>query len=240
MKHILVADDEKEIVELIELYLLKEGFAVHKAFDGAEALTKIETGVIDLAVIDVMMPAIDGFRLLRAIREKGNIPVIMLSARDDFSDKILGLDLGADDYMTKPFNPLELTARVQAQLRRFNELNTGGEKRVGERNCLKTGELLLDREACVLYKRGEAVNLTFTEFRITEYLMAQMGRVFTKQQIFEHVWGETYFGDENAVRVHMSNLRDKVENDPKRPEYIKTIRGLGYKIERMSKAHEDE
>ena len=232
MKNILVVDDEVEIVELIELYLSREDFRVFRAFDGEEALEIIKGQEISLAVVDIMMPRLNGFQLIREIRKSLHIPVIVLSARDDFSDKILGLDLGADDYMTKPFNPLELTARVQAQFRRVFEFSAGtaaDEKK----DIISTGDLQLDKESCTPSKNQEILPLTSTEYRIMEYLLSNLGRVFTKQQIFEHVWNESYYDDENAIGVHISNLRDKIENDPKNPLYLKTVRGLGYKIERL-------
>lgn len=232
MKNILVVDDEVEIVELIELYLSREDFRVFRAFDGEEALEIIKGNEISLAVVDIMMPRLNGFQLIREIRKSLHIPVIVLSARDDFSDKILGLDLGADDYMTKPFNPLELTARVQAQFRRVYEFGAGSTEEE-KKNIISTGDLQLDKESCTLSKNQEILPLTSTEYRIMEYFISNLGRVFTKQQIFEHVWNESYYDDENAIRVHVSNLRDKIEDDPKNPLYLKTVRGLGYKIERL-------
>ncbi len=233
MENILVADDEKEIVELIELYLLKENFHVVKAFDGEQALECVKTKNITLAIIDIMMPKLNGFQLVKEIRENYNVPIIILSAKDDFSDKILGLDLGADDYMTKPFNPLELLARVQAQIRRFYKLNKENNNSMLGKNRIEIGELVLDKESCNLKKNNKIIQLTSTEYKIIEYLLNHIGRVFTKKQIFEHVWEENYYDDENAIRVHISNLRDKIEENPKNPRYLKTVRGLGYKIERL-------
>lgn len=234
MENILVVDDEKEIVELIELYLVRENYNILKAYDGQEALDKVKESSISLAVIDIMMPKLNGFQVIKEIRKEYNIPVIILSARDDFSDKILGLDIGADDYMTKPFNPLELLARIQAQLRRFNELNRLGDSGDSSQPAMiELGKLRLDPGSCTLSKNGEPINLTSTEYRIIEYLIRNTGRVFTKRQIFEHVWNEAYYDDENAIRVHISNLRDKIEDDPRTPRYLKTVRGLGYKIERL-------
>ncbi|MCR3956278.1 MAG: response regulator transcription factor [Gudongella sp.] len=233
MENILVVDDEKEIVELIELYLVKENYKIIKAYDGEEALYKVRESEISLAIVDIMMPKLNGFQVIKEIRKEYNIPVIILSARDDFSDKILGLDIGADDYMTKPFNPLELLARIQAQLRRFNELNKKNHAGIeDEAKTVGLGKLTLDPVSCTLSKNGEVLALTSTEYRIFEYLVMNAGRVFTKKQIFEHVWNEAYYDDENAIRVHISNLRDKVEDDPRNPEFLKTVRGLGYKIER--------
>lgn len=232
MENILIVDDEKEIVELIELYLEKENYNIYKAYDGEEALECVRKTEISLAIVDIMMPKLNGFQVIKEIRKDHNIPVIILSARDDFSDKILGLDIGADDYMTKPFNSLELLARVQAQLRRYNELNQDSKSSMNQ-NRIEIGDLVLDRNSCTLSKNNEVLQLTSTEYKIIEYLLKHIGRVFTKKQIFEHVWNEAYYDDENAIRVHISNLRDKIEDDPKSPRYLKTVRGLGYKIERL-------
>ena len=232
MKNILIVDDEKEIAELIELYLLKEDFNIFKAYDGEQALEYVRDFDISLAIIDIMMPKLNGFQVIREIRKDHNIPVIILSARDDFSDKILGLDIGADDYMTKPFNPLELLARVQAQFRRFYELNQENHVHL-DHSRIELGSLVLDKECCTLSKNNQVLQLTSTEYKIMEYMFDHIGRVFTKKQIFEHVWNEAYYDDENAIRVHISNLRDKIEDDPKNPKYLRTVRGLGYKIERV-------
>lgn len=226
--NILVADDEREIVELIELYLSKENYNIIKAYDGLEAYNKFQEEKIDIAIVDVMMPLLDGFQLVKRIREKYNIPLIILSAKDEDMDKILGLGLGADDYMTKPFNPLELTARVQAQLRRFYKLGTSVE--LEETHSIKIGDIVLDEKGMVVYKNDEQVELTSKEFKILYLLMKNQGRVYTKRQIFEHVWEDNYYNDDNVVMVHISNLRDKIEDNPKTPKYLKTIRGLGYKF----------
>jgi DNA-binding response OmpR family regulator len=233
MRNILIADDEIEIVELIELYLSKENFNVLKAFNGKDALEFIKKGNISLAIVDIMMPDLNGFQVIKEARKEYNIPLIILSARDDFSDKVLGLDIGADDYITKPFNPLELTARVHAQLRRFYKFNIDNNDFKPDKNIIEIGDLVLDKESCILSKDNRIIELTPTEYKILEYLLNHIGRVFTKKQIFEHVWEENYYDDENAIRVHMSNLRDKIEDDPKKPQYLKTLRGLGYKIERL-------
>lgn len=234
MKNILIADDEQEIVELIELYLTKENYNIIKAYDGKQALECIEKEEICLGIIDIMMPNLNGFEVIKRIRSNYKIPIIILSAREDFTDKILGLDIGADDYMTKPFNPLELVARVKAQLRRFYKLNEGNiceNKNKENKEVIEIGGLLLNKDSCTLYKNKEVIELTSTEYKIIEYLISHIGRVYTKQQIFEHVWRENYYDDENAIRVHISNLRDKIEDDPKKPKYLKTVRGLGYKIQ---------
>lgn len=192
---------------MIEIHLSKDSINVIKAHDGEEALLYIKENDISLTVIDIMMPKIDGFRLVRIIRQDKNIPIIILSARDDYSDKILGLDLGADDYITKPFNPLELTARIHAQLRRFHSLNPGNS---GKKAKLILGKLQLDSEKCTVYKENQELTLTITEYKILLLLMENNGRVFTKKQIFEHIWEEQYYGEENAIRVHISNIRDKI------------------------------
>ncbi len=233
MKNILIADDEKEIIELIELYLSNENFNIVKAYDGEQALEHISNEDINLGIIDIMMPKLDGFQVIKKIRQYYKIPIIILSARDDFTDKILGLDIGADDYITKPFNPLELVARVKAQLRRFYKLNDGSNSVNKGEKIVEVGELKLDKEGCTLYKNNIGIQLTSTEFKIIEYLINHTGRVFTKRQIFEHVWEEHYCDDENVIRIHISNLRDKIEENPKKPKYLKTVRGLGYKIQRI-------
>lgn len=233
MKSILVADDEEEIVELIELFLSKENLNIIKAYDGKQALECIEKEDISLGIIDIMMPNLNGFEVIKKIREEYNIPLIILSARDDFSNKILGLDIGADDYITKPFNALELVARVQAHLRRFYQLNSENISKRISKGIIEIGNLVLDKEGCILYKNDEIVQLTSKEYKILEYFMNHIGRVFTKQQIFEYIWKENYFDDENAIRVHISNIRDKIEDNPKEPKYLKTVRGLGYKFDKI-------
>jgi len=222
--NILIADDEPEIIELVELYMVKDGIKVYKAENGAEALEVFNNEKIDLAIVDIMMPKVNGFELIKALREKSQVPIIVLSARIDYTDKILGLDLGADDYITKPFNPLELVSRVKAQLRRSYEFNENSQP-------VETiGNITIDRNQCSVIKDGEAVVLTSTEYKILAYLSENKGRVLTKEQIFEAVWNEPYYGDENAVRVHISNLREKIEDEPQSPKVLKTIRGLGYRI----------
>lgn len=229
---ILIADDEKEIVEILRLYLESSGLKVIEAYDGSEALAAVqsENDRIDIALVDIMMPKMDGYTLVRRIREKQNIPIIIVSARNDDSGKILGLDLGADDYITKPFNPLEVVARVQAQLRRFYRLNTPGER---QENQITAGGLILDRLGCILNRNGLQVALTAIEFKILSLLMEHPGRVFTKSQIFEQVWeGGFYESDDNTIMVHISKLREKMEDDPRNPVYLKTVRGLGYRFEK--------
>jgi DNA-binding response OmpR family regulator len=228
---ILIADDEAQIAELIELYLEKDGIRVLKAGNGVDAWAMIQENPIDLAIIDIMMPGMDGYQLVRRIRTKYAIPVIMLSAKTDDSDKILGLDLGADDYIAKPFNPLEVVARVQAQLRRFYRLNPQAGL-AGEMRTLTIGDLTLDEDGGAAYKKGQPLSLTQTEFKMLAYLMRNADRVMTKKQIFESVWEADWYSDDGTVMVHVSNLRDKIEDDSRQPVYLKTIRGLGYKFER--------
>ena len=229
--NILLVDDEVEIIELIELYLTKEDYSVYKAGDGVEALKIIQTTPIGIAVVDIMMPKMNGLNLIKKIRETMNIPIIIISARDEFSDKVLGLEIGADDYVVKPFNPLELLARIKAQLRRYEQF--GGNLKTAKANIIRHGELEINFEECSVTKNNQPVELTVTEFRILKCLFQQPGRVFTKNQVYEYAWGEDYYGDENVLRIHISNLREKLEDDSKKPIYIKTVRGLGYKVERV-------
>lgn len=228
--NVLIAEDDEDIVKLLKLYLENEGFDVKWAKDGVEACEIFDKEKINLAIVDIMMPRMNGYELMKHIRNKSNIPIIILSAAQLDSDKILGLNLGADDYMVKPFNPLELIARINAHLRRFYKLGNVQEK---TDNKITIGELTLDTETLTLEKNGEPVNLTATEYKILALLMKSPGRVFTKMQIYEEVNGDYYATDDNTMMVHISNLRDKIEQDPKNPKYIKTVRGLGYKIERQ-------
>jgi len=224
---ILIADDEFEIRDLLRLYLEKEGYHVVEAIDGLDAALKFQTMDIDLAVLDVMMPGLDGFRLLKKIRETSNIPVLILSARIADNDKILGLDLGADDYLTKPFNPLEAVARIQANIRRYDSMRG---KKVEPRE-LQVRNLRLDTDSCVLYREENVIELTSVEFRLMKLFMENPGKVFTKQQLFEQGWGEEFYLSDNNIIVCISKLRAKLSNDVN--EYIKTIRGLGYRLEKQ-------
>ncbi|GFN30816.1 response regulator transcription factor [Paenibacillus xylaniclasticus] len=228
-KNILIVDDEKEIVDLLRLYVEKEGMQVIEAHTGAQALLQMNEHV-DLALIDIMLPELSGYEVIRRIRESYNIPIIFISAKGEDHDKILGLQLGADDYITKPFNPMEVVARIQAQLRRYYELK-GPNAQEEVEPAIVIGELRLDRSSCVLWKNDVDVPITSTEYKLLSYLMGNAGRVLTKRQIFEGVWDEHYV-DDNALMVHISKIRDKIEEDPKKPVYLKTIRGLGYKFER--------
>lgn len=224
---ILIADDEKEIRDLLRLYLENDGYTVVEAADGIAALEQMKKHTVDLAIVDIMMPGLNGHMLVKRIREINNLPILFLSAKSDPYDRILGLRLGADDYVTKPFNPLELCARVQAHLRRvrqFSAVQTERESKINIR------DLILDTEQCLLTKDGVPVELTSTEFRIMRLFMENPGRVFTKQQIYEAGWNESSFVDDNSIMVCISKLRAKLGDEG--GEYIKTIRGLGYRLEK--------
>lgn len=228
--NIMLAEDDEDIVKLLKLYLENEGYGVLWAKDGVEATEIFDKEKVDLILVDIMMPRMNGYELTKYIRKKSNIPIIILSAAQLDSDKILGLNLGADDYMVKPFNPLELIARINANLRRFYKL---GNVKDSDDSKLSIGDLSLDTHMLTLEKRGVPINLTATEYKILVMLMKSPGRVFTKMQIYEEVNGDYYSNDDNTMMVHISNLRDKIEDDPKNPRYIKTVRGLGYKIEKQ-------
>ena len=224
---ILIADDEAEIRDLLHLYLENSGYDVFEAQDGLEALAILEKEHVDLAILDVMMPGMNGLRVLKKLRETSNIPVMVLSAKDTDADKMLGLDLGADDYLTKPFNPLEAVARVNSNIRRFYSLGANHEEVVHQ---LAVKDLVLDLESCILYRGEEQIELSSVEFRIMKLFMERPGRVFTKEQIFQAGWEESYLEDDNNVMVCISKLRSKLSQDGS--EYIKTIRGLGYRMEK--------
>ncbi len=219
---ILIAEDDADIRDLLRLYLESEGFEVVEARDGAEALEKANASAPALAILDVMMPRMDGFELTKALRRSSEIPILILSAKSRDVDKILGLNLGADDYIAKPFNPMEVVARVKAQLRR-SERGTG--------NLLTVGELTLDTARCELRKNGALIPLTPMEYKILALLMRSPGRIFTKVQLYEGIAGEYFESSDVTMMVHISKLREKIEEDPRNPRHILTIRGLGYKIE---------
>lgn len=226
---ILICDDEKEILEILELYLEKEGYEILKASDGEEAISILNSGNnIDLSILDIMMPKVDGYKVVKHLRKISNMPVILISAKNQDSDKILGLDLGADDYITKPFNPLEVVARVNAQIRRKNNLSNSDEKK----NVLQIGDIILDSYNVKVLVRDEEIELTSIEYGILKYLMDNAGRILTKNQIFEAVWNEEFLSGDNTIMVHISRLRDKIEIDSRNPKYLKTIRGLGYRFEK--------
>ncbi|OMF08216.1 response regulator transcription factor [Paenibacillus sp. FSL H7-0942] len=226
---VLIADDEPEIVELLQLYLEKD-YTIKTAVNGAEALQCIRSTQIDLVILDIMMPVMDGLQLIKQIRATYHMPVLFLSAKSQDHDKILGLGLGADDYIAKPFNPLEIVARVEALLRRVNQFDAAEILEAKEQN-LVLGDLTLDRSQCILFRSGNPVTLTSTEYKIMELLLDQPGRVFTRKKIYEAVWGDYYAHEDSTIMVHISNIREKIERDSRQPEYLKTIRGLGYKIE---------
>lgn len=227
---ILIAEDDNDIIEVLKMYLENEGFITIIANNGEEAYNLLQTTKVDLAIVDVMMPKMNGYELTKKIRNISNIPVIILSAKNMDSDKIIGLNLGADDYLTKPFNPLEVIARVKAALRRFYSLNNNDLK---DKNICKVGDLELHIDTVSLYKKGEYVNITLMEFKILSLLMKSPGKIFTKNQIYETISGVEYFeSDDNTMMVHISKLREKIEDDTKYPKYIKTVRGLGYKIDK--------
>lgn len=228
--NILLAEDDDDIVGLLKLYLENEDFRVHRAKDGSEACDIFDDEKIDLALVDIMMPKMNGYELTKYIRRKSSIPIIILSAAQLDSDKILGLNLGADDYMVKPFNPLELIARINANLRRSYKLDKQSSV---ESSKVRVGELTLDTNMLSLEKNGTPIPVTATEYKILLMLMRSPGRVFTKMQMYEEVNGDYYENDDNTMMVHISNIRDKIEDDPKSPKYIKTVRGLGYKIEKQ-------
>ena len=228
MFRVLVCDDDKAIVESISIYLENEGYEVIKAYDGFEALEKLEEGEIQCMILDIMMPRLDGLITASRIRQKYNLPIIMLSAKSEDTDKIAGLEFGADDYVTKPFNPLELVARVKAQIRRYSYLGSLEKKDT----MLITGGLVLDKDAKSVTVDGEQVKLTAMEFGILQFLMENMGRIMSSNQIYEAVWSESPYGIEKTVTVHIRNIRSKIEIDPKNPKYLKVVYGLGYKIEK--------
>lgn len=226
--NILIAEDEQDIRDLVALHLNKEGFNVFQAADGIEALNILSEEKIDIAILDVMMPKLDGFTVVRKIRENSDIPVIFLTARSEDNDKILGLGLGADDYMVKPFSPIELMARVHAQLRRYYKYTNGKNN-----NLLSLGDLTLNKESFTVHKGEVLLELNAKEYRILELLMENIGKVYTKKQLYEIVWQEPYYGDDNTIMVHISHIREKIEDNPRNPTYLKTIRGIGYKLEKV-------
>jgi len=229
---VLVADDDREIVRAISINLEREGFRTILAYDGDEALRLASELDVSLIILDIMMPGLDGLSALMRIREKDNIPVILLSAKSEDTDKILGLSIGADDYVTKPFNPDELIARVRAQLRRYMHL--GDINSSGTREIIRSGDLELDVVNRQAYAYGEPVHLTATEYKIFELLLRNAGRVFPSEEIYERIWDEPAFNIENTVMVHIRRIREKIEINPSEPKYLKVVWGLGYKIEKFN------
>lgn len=226
---ILVAEDSKEISDLILMYLKNSGYNVVTAYDGDEAMAAFESQKIHLALLDIMMPGLSGYQVAAKIREKSSLPIIFLTAKSLDDDKILGLDIGADDYITKPFNPMEVIARIRAMLRRVYELGNDEE----DSPVIKVGDLELNRDNMIATVEGRQEALTVTEFKILQCLMKSPGEIFTKQQICECVYGENYVeSDENAIIVHISKIRSKLEKDSADPKYIINVRGLGYKVDK--------
>ena len=229
MFQILVCDDDKAIVEAIEIYLAQEGYKIHKTYDGEEAMQVMKQEKIDLLLIDVMMPRLDGIRATLKIREENSLPIIILSAKGEDADKILGLNVGADDYVTKPFSPLELIARVKSQLRRYTQFGNTVKQ---EEKVYTAGGLSINddlKEVCV---DGELVKLTPIEYNILLLLVQNQGRVYSIGQIYESIWNEEALGADNTVAVHIRHIREKIEINPKEPRYLKVVWGVGYKIEK--------
>ena len=230
MYHILVCDDDKAILDSVEIYLNLEGYHTIRAMNGQEALKAVENTEIHCAILDIMMPNIDGLTATLKMREKHNFPIILLSSKSEDTDKITGLSFGADDYVTKPFNPLELMARVKSQIRRYVRLGSIESKE----GVIITGGLALDTVAKELTLDGEPVRLTAREYGIVEYLMRNLGHVLSTQQIYEAVWNEPSYSSEKTVTVHIRRIREKIEINPKEPKYLKVVWGIGYKIEKLS------
>ena len=230
LETILVCDDDREIVEAIDIYLTQEGYRVLKAYDGLEALEILKKQEVHLLVIDVMMPKLDGLRATLKIREESSIPIIILSAKSEDADKILGLNVGADDYVTKPFNPLELTARVKSQLRRYTKL---GNKSGNTAMVYQTGGLIINDDLKEVTVDGEVIKLTPIEYNILLLLVKNQGKVFSINQIYENIWNAQAIGADNTVAVHVRHIREKIEVNPKDPRYLKVVWGVGYKIEKL-------
>ena len=225
--NILLVDDEKEIVELLALYLQNEEYHIIKCYNAAQALAAVENNELDLALLDVMLPDMDGFSLCKAIREKHTFPIIMLTAKGEDADRIHGLTIGADDYISKPFNPLEVMARVKAQLRRYKNYNEQSSDSIHE-----IGGLFINKESHECLLNGEKISLTPIEFDILWTLCENAGKVVSAEQLFETVWGEQYLDANNTVMVHIRRLREKLHEEPRNPKYIKTVWGVGYKVEK--------
>ena len=231
MAKILVCDDDKDIVEAIDIYLTQEGYEVLKAYDGDEAIKVLKRNEVDLLIMDVMMPRLDGIRATLKIRENMSLPIIILSAKSEDADKILGLNIGADDYITKPFNPLELVARVKSQLRRYTQL--GNTARSDNQSEFRTGGLAIRDDLKEVTVDGEKVKLTPIEYNILLLLVKNQGKVFSINQIYENIWNEEAIGADNTVAVHIRHIREKIEINPKEPRYLKVVWGVGYKVEKI-------
>ena len=230
MANILVCDDDREIVDAIEIYLKQDGYRIFKAYDGEQAMDIMKKEEIHLLIMDIMMPKLDGIRATLKIREYSSIPIIMLSAKSEDTDKILGLNIGADDYITKPFNPLELAARVKSNLRRYTVL---GSLSPESKAIYQTGGLVINDDTKQVTVDGEAVKMTPIEYNILLLLMKNQGRVFSIDQIYESIWNEDAIGADNTVAVHIRHIREKIEINPREPRYLKVVWGVGYKIDRQ-------
>ena len=231
MAEILVCDDDKDIVEAIEIYLAQEGHHILKAYDGEQAIRVLQNNPVDLLIIDVMMPKLDGIRATLKIREKNALPIIILSAKSEDTDKILGLNIGADDYITKPFNPLELVARVKSQLRRYTQLGNMSQQAEGQ--VYKCGGLQINDDNKEVTVDGEPIKLTPIEYNILLLLVKNAGKVFSIDEIYEKIWNEEAIGADNTVAVHIRHIREKIEINPREPRYLKVVWGVGYKIEKQ-------
>ena len=237
MQKILVCDDDKQIVEAISIYLTGEGYQVIKAFDGYDVLKILEKENVDLIILDVMMPGLDGIRTTLKIREKSSIPIIILSAKGEDTDKILGLNIGADDYITKPFNPLEMVARVKSQLRRYTQLGNMNEQSKGEA-IYSCGGLVINDDTKEVSVDGELVKLTPIEYTILLLLVRNAGKVFSIDEIYTSIWNEEAIGADNTVAVHIRHIREKIEINSRKPKYLKVVWGVGYKIEKQGKSED--
>ena len=233
MYNILVVDDDKEIVESIEIFLRNEGYNVYKAYNGVEALDILVNKEVHLILMDIMMPKLDGIKATIKIRKEKNIPIILVSAKSEDTDKIMGLNIGADDYITKPFNLLELIARVKSNLRRYITLGTYNNENINNKEVLISGGLELNTSTKEVKVDGQVVKVTPIEFKILNLLLANKGRVFSIDEIYEKVWNEESFNVENTVAVHIRRIREKIEINPKEPRYLKVVWGVGYKIEKL-------
>lgn len=230
VNRILVCDDDKEIVDAIEIYLSQEGYEILKAYDGIQAVELLQKEEVQLLIIDIMMPRLDGLRATLKIRENSSVPIIILSAKSEDADKILGLNIGADDYVTKPFNPLELVARVKSQLRRYTKLGNAAET---SQEIYQTGGLIMNDDLKEVTVDGEPVKLTPIEYNILLLLVKNQGKVFSINQIYESIWNEDAIGADNTVAVHIRHIREKIEINAKEPRYLKVVWGIGYKVEKL-------
>lgn len=232
MYNILVCDDDKEIVNAIEIYLSKEGYQILKAYNGKEALVILEKTEVHLVILDIMMPEMDGMTVASKIRETKSVPIIMLSAKSEDYDKVAGLNNGADDYVTKPFNPMELIARVNSQIRRYTSFPSFKKEEV-EGTIYQTGDLIINDDTKQVLVEGREIKLTPTEYNILKFLTKNKGKVYSIDQIYENVWEDEAYGAENIIAVHIRHIREKIEINPKEPKYLKVIWGIGYKIEKI-------